>query len=234
MRDGERVSYYSTDKVGNAEQVQTSPAAQVDKAAPSTAITSGPSGTVRTTSATFGFRSSEAESQFQCALDGVEKPCNSPQAYSWLRQGVHIFEVYAIDRAANRDLTPARRTWKVDTVKPTVTTVSPASSATGISPGANVLATFSEAMRASTLTTTSVKLIRRRTTRPVAATVTYDAARRRVTLNPKSALLRGATYAATVTTGAKDPAGNPLASNKTWSFRVRLAGNRRRPPRAGS
>src|SRR5207244_7556478 len=36
LANGERIKYFSTDAVGNAETVQTSPAAKVDKAAPTT------------------------------------------------------------------------------------------------------------------------------------------------------------------------------------------------------
>jgi hypothetical protein len=67
------------------------------------------------------------------------------------------------------------------------------------------------------------------TTKKVAATVTYDAAKKKTTLNPRSGLIRGATYVATVNTGAKDLAGNALDQNpslagsqaKTWKFKVR-------------
>ncbi|PLS83533.1 MAG: hypothetical protein CYG60_21910, partial [Actinobacteria bacterium] len=54
-----------------------------------------------------------------------------------------------------------------------------------------------------------------------AATVVYDTARKQAVLNPSRDLVRGATYTATVTRGAKDPAGNLLAASKIWSFTVR-------------
>ena len=41
------------------------------------------------------------------------------------------------------------------------------------------------------------------------------------TTRPHGYLERGATYRAVVSTGAKDAAGNPLAENKTWFFKVR-------------
>jgi hypothetical protein len=40
----------------------------------------------------------------------------------------------------------------------------------------------------------------------------------KVTLNPNVNLARGTAYNTTVTTGAKDLVGNPLAQNKVWSF----------------
>ena len=57
------------------------------------------------------------------------------------------------------------------------------------------------------------------TTIPV--TVSYDAPTKKATLKPLSALDRNAKYTATVkggANGAKDKAGNVLASDKAWSF----------------
>jgi hypothetical protein len=53
---------------------------------------------------------------------------------------------------------------------------------------------------------------------PITATVTYDSATKKATLDPSADLNPGTKYTATVTTGAKDKAGNPLISAKVWSF----------------
>ncbi len=92
-------------------------AVEVDNTAPSTNITSGPSGTVSSTSATFEFSSNEAGSTFQCKLDGAAsfQSCSSPKAYTNLANGSHTFQVKAVDAAGNEDATPATRTWTVDT-----------------------------------------------------------------------------------------------------------------------
>ena len=99
--------------------------------------------------------------------------------------------------------------------------MSPSSGARRVAPGANVLATFSEAMQTSTITKATVTRVRKGTTRPVVAKVSYSPTTKRATLDPSASLARGATYTATVTTGAKDLAGNPLAPRKTWSFTVK-------------
>jgi hypothetical protein len=104
-------------------------AAAADKTAPTTTISSGPSGTTTSTDATFSFRSSESGSDFQCRLDsGTWIYCTSPKAYSDLTVGSHTFEARAIDAAGNADASPAARTWKVqgpppppDTTAPTTT-----------------------------------------------------------------------------------------------------------------
>jgi hypothetical protein len=112
---------------------------------------------------------------------------------------------------------------------PTVVNTVPANGATGVSPTANVSAVFSAAMDPSTINATTFKLKKAGTTTKVSASVTYDPATKTVTLNPATNLKRGAKYVATVTTGAKDLAGNALdqdpntAGNqaKVWSFTVK-------------
>jgi Bacterial Ig-like domain len=121
------------------------------------------------------------------------------------------------------------RTSPIDRTSPSVTGTSPANNATGVLRGANVTATFSEAMQASTINNTTFRLRKSGTATNVAAALSYDPATKRVTLNPDVDLKAGATYVATVTTGAKDLAGNPLdqdpntAGNKakSWQFKVK-------------
>ncbi|HSI59540.1 MAG TPA: Ig-like domain-containing protein [Ideonella sp.] len=109
-----------------------------------------------------------------------------------------------------------------DTTPPTVTTVSPASGATGVSRTTSVTATFSEPMTASTITTSSFEL-RNAANQLIAATVSYNAATQVATLTPSATLAGSATFTATVRGGATDPrvkdaAGNALAANRVWSF----------------
>jgi acid phosphatase type 7 len=87
-----------------------------DTTPPDTTITSGPSGTVRSTSASFSFTSTESGSTFECRLDGgTFGACSSPKAYASLADGSHTFAVRATDAAGNTDATPATRTWTVQT-----------------------------------------------------------------------------------------------------------------------
>ena len=55
-------------------------------------------------------------------------------------------------------------------------------------------------------------------TTPVTGTVTYDVGSKIATFTPASNLAANTVYAVTMTTGAKDLAGNALASNYAWSF----------------
>lgn len=98
----------------------------------------------------------------------------------------------------------------------TVSATTPASGANGVSISSAVSATFSAAIDASTLNTSTFTL-----TGPsgsVAGTVTYNATTNTATFTPSAALAYNTTYTATITTGVKDLAGNPLASNYSWSF----------------
>ena len=104
-----------------------------------------------------------------------------------------------------------------DTTPPTVTTVAPASAATGVSRTTAVTATFSEAMDATTISAANFEL-RDPSSALVAATVAYNTATNVATLTPSAALAASTTFTATVKVGVKDLAGNALASSQVWSF----------------
>ena len=123
----------ATDGDGNTDASPASRTWTVDATSPNTTITSGPTGTVTATSASFAFTSSESVSTFECRLDGgAWGSCTSPKAYSGLADGSHTLNVRATDGAGNTDGSPAARTWTVDTApEPTPTpTPSPTPSPT--------------------------------------------------------------------------------------------------------
>jgi len=115
-----------------------------------------------------------------------------------------------------------------DTTRPKVKRVIPAENATGIAPGSNISAFFSEAMNGGSINANSVKLFKKGTTTALPAAVSYDAVAKKGVLNPDAKLQRRATYKAVVTTEARDLAGNQLDQNatlsgnqpKTWFFTV--------------
>jgi hypothetical protein len=133
-------SVRATDAAGNTDASAASHAwtveAAPDTTAPQTLITSGPSGTTSSTTASFSFSSSEGGSSFQCQLDaGSWEACPSPWAYSSLALGSHAFAVQAIDAAGNTDASPASRTWTVESGNCSQT----------LSPGANLSNAISNA-----------------------------------------------------------------------------------------
>lgn len=83
-----------------------------------TRITSGPSsGTVFTDSVSFTFISPEGGG-FECRLDSSDPGdwslCSSPQSYSALTDGPHVFEVRALNKPGNPDPVPAVATFTVN------------------------------------------------------------------------------------------------------------------------
>jgi hypothetical protein len=80
-------------------------------------------------------------------------------------------------------------------------------------------------MDPATLTTGTFTLVQQGQSTPLPASVSY--ASQVATLNPNADLTAGTTYTATVkggSSGAKDVAGNPLASDVSWSFTTASAG----------
>jgi hypothetical protein len=107
-----------------------------------------------------------------------------------------------------------------DTTPPTITSITPAAGATGVSTATSVTATFSEAMNAATLTTTTFAL-RDAAGASVPATLSYNTSTRVATVKPSQVLSASTAYTATVSGGSggvTDVAGNALAANVAWSF----------------
>ncbi len=103
-----------------------------DVTAPSTTITSAPSGTVETSTADIAFEADEP-STFRCRLDGAPfSACSSPVHLTGITNGDHVFEVEATDAAGNQDETPATASWTVAGVDSTApeTTITSAPSGT--------------------------------------------------------------------------------------------------------
>ena len=101
-----------------------------------------------------------------------------------------------------------------DAIAPIVSFTIPVDVATNVALNSAINATFSEVMSAATLTTTTFTL--KQGTTPVAGTVTYVGTT--ATFRPAGNLTSSTPYTATITTGAKDLAGNAMAADKVWSF----------------
>jgi hypothetical protein len=101
-----------------------------------------------------------------------------------------------------------------------VSSVSPLSGATGVDVGTAVTVTFSEAMNAATLSSSTFTL-QDSSNNLIPATVTYNTNTLQATLTPAAALAPTRTYTARVKSGAsgvKDVAGNAMTSDFVWSF----------------
>jgi hypothetical protein len=104
----------------------------------------------------------------------------------------------------------------IDTTRPTVISVAPAAGTTHVATNTIVKATFSEAMKESSITTASFLLNKGVT--PVNGTVIYSSAGESATFTPSENLDMNTLYTATVTTVVQDQAGNNMANNCSWNF----------------
>jgi hypothetical protein len=100
---------------------------------------------------------------------------------------------------------------------PSVISVAPPNLATGICPNTLVTATFSEAMQSSMINSTTFTLTGPGLT-AVPGAVTYVVSSDVATFTPTNPLALDTLYTATITTGAEDLSGVPLAANYVWSF----------------
>ena len=183
---------------------------------------SGPTGTVRTTSASFTFAVAPADptATFACRMDAAAfRACTSPFSVTGLADGPHTFQVRATN-AGGTDPTAAGRSWTVDTTGPVVSATTPVDGSTGVARTATASATFNEAADATTVTASTV-LLSGPGGAAVAAAVSYSAATRTVTVTPSARLAFNTNYTVTVKGGAAgvaDIVGNRMAADRTWQF----------------
>jgi hypothetical protein len=102
-------------------------------------------------------------------------------------------------------------------VPPTVISTIPAGLATGVPLNQIISATFSRAMNPSTINSTTFTLTGPGTT-AVSGLVAYAAVGNTLTFTPTANLAANTTFTATITSGAKNLAGTPLANNYVWTF----------------
>ena len=122
-------------------------------------------------------------------------------------------EVAALAEPPNADSTP-----------PSLAGRFPRDGATGVSPSTNVRAVFSEELDGATLTRSAFWLKRVGTDARVRAQVRWERSTTTAVLDPENRLREGASYVARVEGGAAgvtDLAGNAMAADAAWRFKVR-------------
>ena len=157
---------------------------------------------------------------------------------SGVSEGTHSYAAKATNSSGLTTVAsqPVRVT--VDTQAPKVDSVVPAARATGVGPGVNVTATFSEKMNPLSINKSTFQLFKVNPdgteTQITKVTVALSTDGLKATLNPfgtstTTHLASGTKYKTVVTTGAKDLAGNRLDQHgslsgsqpKQWVFTVR-------------
>jgi methionine-rich copper-binding protein CopC len=133
----------------------------------------------------------------------------------WSPDVLDIHMVALTDKSGtNILLTTAGLGVPCDTFPPTVTSISPTNTATGVPINSQLTATFTESMIPATITTNTFSLQQDGT--PVAGTVTYEGGT--ATFAPATNLLGNTLYTATITTGVMDLSGFAMAANFVWTF----------------
>jgi hypothetical protein len=102
---------------------------------------------------------------------------------------------------------------------PAVTTTDPANNATNVVITKTVLANFNKAMDPATINVLTYTL--KQGANPIFGNVSYSGTT--ASFNPLNNLAANTVYTATITTGAKDLTGNPIAADYVWSFTTTAA-----------
>lgn len=117
-----------------------------------------------------------------------------------------------------------------DSIAPTVNATNPAKDAAAVAVNLAIAATFSEAMTQSTIGAATLTL--KQGTTAVSGTVTITGVT--AVFTPAGNLAAGTEYTATITTGARDLAGNAVASDYVWKFTTGLAADTAAPVVSGT
>jgi len=125
LADGEYTLHvYVVSEAGVADASPAVYTWTVDTTSPGTAVTTIPDPIICAGAVSVGFSSptDEGLSTFECRIDaGSWYACASPsEDLTGLADGNHVFEVRAIDATGNRDPSPARVAFTVDTTPPTM------------------------------------------------------------------------------------------------------------------
>ena len=126
----------------------------------------------------------------------------------------------AKDVAGNPLGSPFASSFRSDATGPTVTLVDPADGGSDVAVDKNVVVTFSEPM-SRTATQGAFGLRRQGSTTKLGGAFTWNPAGTVMTFNPSANLIAGTVYEISVTTAARDLAGNPLGSPFASSFTSR-------------
>jgi len=125
-----------------------------------------------------------------------------------------IITTGAADLAGNALTSPKVWTFTTavqDLTPPTVTAMLPGNGTTYLSPATAFTATFSEAIDPTTLTLANFSVA------GITGSISYEATTRTASFTPSAPLANNTTYTATIGTGVRDLAGNPLTESSVWS-----------------
>ena len=118
LADGRHTLYIrATDYAGNTEVTVNTQVFYIDTTAPQTKIREPAPfvGPISFNDLAFSFVAFAKQASFECRLDaGLWVACKSPQRYSNVPDGSHVFEVRALDPLGNADETPDTRAFTIN------------------------------------------------------------------------------------------------------------------------
>jgi len=229
------VSYFATDNEGNSESPKTF-TVRIDRSAPTSSATardsdgnSYTSGTLTSKNVTVALNASDGSGSGVKDIaysinGGAIKTYNPTNKIPVSSEGVSTISYFATDNVGNRE-TPAKTfEVKLDKSAPILNTVTPDNRQSGVSRNIEPTATFSDEMNPASLIT-SAKLkawnAKKQVWQPVPVAVSVED--RTATLDPyptepSRLLVANKRFKVTITTGAKNLAGLPMSSPKSWTF----------------
>lgn len=150
---------------------------------------------------------------------------NKLKGFSKMRNLVVLLVAFVAGCASNGPEVPVTPIL-IDTVAPTVSFTAPINGQTAVPVNRILHAAFSEAMDTATITSTTFKVAG---PGGVAVPGTVAAVGTSATFTPNSNLAVNTVYAATITNGVKDPAGNAMVNNYVFTFTTGAAADVTRP-----
>ncbi len=149
--------------------------------------------------------------------DGTTPTMSFIPTSSLTNNTTYVGTVYATVKDKLGNVLQANYVWSFSTgtsISPMVIATDPTNTATGVVLNKIVTADFNMAMDPLTINATNFLMKQGATS--IAGTITYSGTT--ASFSPTSAFTSNTVYSATLTTGVKNLAGTPLASNYTWSF----------------
>jgi hypothetical protein len=149
----------------------------------------------------------------------VDKAATSKMLTGLSNGTVYYFALDAEDGSGNKSAKTqiiSAQPQVPDTTAPAIVSRSPGANAKNIEARTSITVVFSEAIKPSTITNESVKLVDSSTTN-ISKTLSLSEDGRTLTVTPTEKLITPNTFSVTLTNAVTDVAGNALA-NESWSF----------------